>query len=212
LINDPYCSQEKEKEEEVIDSSDQQVPIFSFTAPQIINRFIEIYSDTRISAENRLNSLMDLFHIDIFIASLKSEKQLLVGSEAVRQSFAHTQACFAETARRIYIPCPVPVDTASDKNYSYVLDLHAPGATPGLGDRSKDTVLLYECVESDVKINHVWGAVDIDKLASKETLSKLEVCQSQAWKWALTIILKQYPSFDHTSELHYHDYTNIETI
>jgi hypothetical protein len=28
---------------------------------------------------------------------------------------------------------------------SYCLDCHAPQSSPGLGDRSKDTVLLYRC-------------------------------------------------------------------
>lgn len=211
-----------------LDEASDTIPSFTFTAPQIINRFIEVFSDTKLSSENRLNSLIDLFHPNISIASLKSEKLLLDGSDAVRQSFARTQACYAETARRIYVPCPTQASDESllvtdnninststetfVSNYSYVLDFHAPGATPGLGDRTKDTVLLYECEESTIKITRVWGAVDTDKLASKDTVTKLEVCRSQAWKLALAIISKRYPSFDHTCDLHFHDYVNIETI
>ena len=120
---------------------------------------------------------------------------------------------------------------------SYCLDFHAPNSSPGLGDRSKDTALLYRCVGS--LLTHIWGAVDPDKLSSSyrkngennksemSTKSAIQsvkitkniVLNSKCWNWAEMIIKNDFPLLPIYNEnqtksqeyLIFHDYDNIES-
>ena len=121
---------------------------------------------------------------------------------------------------------------------SYCLDFYGPNMSPGLGDRKKDTALLYRCVGS--LLTHIWGAVDPDKLSSSFTenevknsqivngknttiqmkkITKNIVLNSKCWNWAEIIIKNDFPSLPVCSEnnsnnsehLIFHDYNNIES-
>ena len=121
---------------------------------------------------------------------------------------------------------------------SYCLDFYGPNMSPGLGDRKKDTALLYRCVGS--LLTHIWGAVDPDKLSSSFTenevknsqivnstnstrhmkkITKNIVLNSKCWSWAEIIIKNDFPSLPVCSEnnsnnsehLIFHDYNNIES-
>ena len=209
--------------------SDEDAVPFTFSAIQIVNRFLEVFASPTATPAQRLDSIIDLFDEQAVIASLKTEKPLLTGIEAIRTSFAKTTATTGiECSRRLYIPYkPTPnttntsigpvtgtgTGTGIDSKYSYTLDFHTPGSSPGLGDPNKDTVLLYQCNENTSKIVHIWGTVDTDILASKVVVSENDVYKCNVWKWVLLVLQKQEPEVEiGTREMYFHDYTNIETI
>jgi hypothetical protein len=43
-------------------------------------------------------------------------------------------------------------------------------------------------------------------------LTESQLFESNLWKLTLNLFTKYFPEFDHTFELHFHDYTKIETI
>ena len=94
----------------------------------------------------------------------------------------------------------------------FCIDFHEKDTSPGLGDRTKESVLLYQCDEKKCKIIHIWGTADTENIASKKTVTEMDIFKSTIWKWVLPILLVHVPSFDHNYTTHFHDYTNIESI
>jgi hypothetical protein len=202
---------EKEKDINVgIENSNdvENNSVFHFNAVQIVNHFQEIFADSKTDSKKRVEAISELFTTNIIISSLKTEKLLLTGREAIFESFQRTSPSIAECSRRLFIPS-VENDASA---ISYCLDLHTPGTSPGLGDKTKDTVILYRCDEETAKITHVWGAADPDQLASKSQLTKTDLLQATVWKWTTKIFQTIYPSFSDHQPTYFHDYTNIETI
>ena len=220
---------DKEADDESVATQPDEASPFSFSAIQIVNRFLEVFASPTPTPAQRLDSIIELFDEHAVIASLKTEKPLLTAIEAIRASFAKTTATTGiECSRRLYIPYkPAPnttriststgtgtgTETGIDSKYSYTLDFHTPGSSPGLGDPNKDTVLLYQCNENTSKIVHIWGTVDTDILASKVAVTESDVYKCNIWKWVLLVLQKQEPEVEiGTRDMYFHDYTNIETI
>ena len=202
----------------------------------------------------RLDSIASLFVEEAAVLSMKTGKFMLSGKSAIRGSFARTtpEACrcsfrivvsIPASARRIDRKCTVgddesevtegnnlekpPKVTSLDNSVSFCLDFHAPNSSPGLGDRSKDTCLLYRCENS--LLTHIWGAVDPDKLSSAASksddslgktktavlVSREVILRSKCWVLSEAIIKLDYPSFSafvHDGDvIVYHDYNTIES-
>jgi len=171
---------------------------------QIVNRFIELYSDRTIEHQVRSDLISNLFDKNSKICSLKTSKELIVGSDAIRSSFASTLALPAEVAKRMFIEPP-----RSGYKWSYCLDCYAVGATPGLGDRSKEGVVLYKC-NDEAHIAEVYGMPDKESLASRKAMTKADFISSNAWMLARNVIEKEIGSID-DERCHFHDYSQMET-
>lgn len=177
-------------------------PSFHFNAVQIVNRFLEIFSASTLSREKRISLFQELFAADAQVLTLKTQKTLLPSRQALLDSF-FVKASFHQSTptRRVFIALP------GDGSTSFCLDLHAPGTSPGLGDPSKDSCLLYKATEN--AITQVWGAVDKEMLASLASLSLARIQASEVWRLAAAVISSEALSAEH---IHYHDYTYIEVI
>lgn len=246
--------------------------IFQFSATQLANRFLEIYSGIGLNtgkrkrsdvqkaaddgseeepdvslSETRLDLIACLFVENAAVLSLRNGKVMLASKGAIRDSFARTSSEECRCSYRIVIDIPknttrgsadVPStvgeggDTEVEalevklEDISYCLDFHAPNSSPGLGDRSKDTALLYRCVGS--LLTHIWGAVDPEKLSSTaessnsssnsdtqaRVKSKDAFMKSKCWTWACAMIQLDYPSFPEFSQkegvIIFHDYNAVE--
>jgi hypothetical protein len=170
----------------------------------------------------RLDLLEKSFTENAIVASMKTNKVLLSGHAAIRSSFGSTRPLKAECTRRLFIPDDKGQSShnlpSDEEVVSYCLDLHIPNSSPGLGDPTKDVALLYECVSNKHSnpdsnppaIRYVWGAIDPDKLASKDILTKDMLYESKVWQWCKSILYEKIPNFDEC-ETHFHDYTSIET-
>ena len=248
-----------EGEEELKDPPTAEVEeeqIFEFSATQLANRFLEVFSGLglniakRSNTENeeateelsdrRLDAIADLFSEDSQVLSLKSGKVMLSGKSSIRSSFTRTTPDESRCSHRIVLN--IPADTASSDAYSnnedsngsavdaskrkgsvsFCLDFHAPFTSPGLGDRTKDTALLYRCVGS--LLTHIWGAVDPDKFSTAwpgkqfnvaASASKEAVLDTKCWAWALAVVSKEFPSFPSlvldSEVVIFHDYNTIES-
>jgi hypothetical protein len=245
------------------DNSDENI-VFQFTAAQVANRFLEIYSgigleitkrrkselkkaaddgsDEEIDAnlsEKRLDLIACLFVESAAVLSLRNGKVMLASKNAIRDSFARTSPEDCRCSYRIVVNIPensnrTNIDGSSaverhvggrvavPEDISYCLDFHAPNSSPGLGDRSKDTALLYRCVGS--LLTHIWGAVDPEKLStvtassgtdpSSRSTARDIFMKSKCWTWASAMIQLDYPSFPELSQnegvVIFHDYDSLE--
>jgi hypothetical protein len=248
------------------DNSDENI-VFQFSATQVANRFLEIYSgigleiskarksgmkkdaDNEIDeltnvnlSEKRLDLIACLFVDSAAVLSLRNGKVMLASKSAIRESFARTSPEDCRCSYRIVVDIPEnsnrtnidgssavelhPPDVegrlAVPEDISYCLDFHAPNSSPGLGDRSKDTALLYRCVGS--LLTHIWGAVDPEKLSSVTASSDTDpssrsrardiFMKSKCWAWASAMIQLDYPSFPELSQnegvVIFHDYNTVE--
>jgi hypothetical protein len=188
------------------DNDGDGVENISFNAVQLVNRFLEVFSEQHMPIDIRESLLSDVFNDDLCVCSLKTSKILMATKAALLASFGKTKFHTASSARRLVLTFP------QDSAYapvSYCFDLHTPLTSPGLGDPSKDSALLYRCEHS--KLTHIWGGVDKELLASLETLTLARIQDSEVWRLALAVITKQdcAPAAQH---MHFHDYTNIEVI
>lgn len=173
------------------------------TAIQVVNRLLEVFEDVKSSSSKRIDNITELFSDDARISSLKSGKVFVTGTREIRESFGKTFPCLAEASKRAF------VDLEKDQ-ITFCFDCHGPATSPGLGDRSKDTVLLYKCAEG--KIVQVWGMADSEKLGSRPSLTKEAFLASEAWKLALAIITSNSGLSTLSSEdIHFHNYSKIET-
>jgi hypothetical protein len=172
------------------------------------------------------------------VLSLKSGKVMLSGKSSIRSSFTRTSPEESRCSHRVVLN--IPQDTvssdayasneggsdstvgASNRSVSYCLDFHPPFTSPGLGDRTKDTALLYRCVGS--LLTHIWGAVDPDKFSSTwskqstsatVSASKEAVLETKCWTWAAAVVSKEFPSFpllvEDSEVVIFHDYNTIES-
>ena len=173
---------------------------------------------------------------------MKSGKRLLESRASIRDSFTRTAPSLAECSRRIFIPssavrCVFPSTavqccTGSAQGWTYCLDFHVRGWSPGLGDPSKDGVLLYRA--SNSVLHRIWGGVDTQQLASRPGIVDQQTALSSiVWTWAVARIKEDVASaisLDISSggdgesvaemtpsvvvdatECVFHDYTQIET-
>jgi hypothetical protein len=236
------------------DNSDENI-VFQFSATQVANRFLEIYSGIGLEIskarksgmmkdadevsdeltnvnlkEKRLDLIACLFVDRAAVLSLRNGKVMLASKSAIRESFARTSPEDCRCSYRIVVNIPensnrTNIDGSSaavHEDISYCLDFHAPNSSPGLGDRSKDTALLYRCVGSF--LTHIWGAVDPEKLSSVTASSDTDpssrsrardvFMKSKCWAWASAMIQLDYPSFPELSQnegvVIFHDYNTVE--
>jgi hypothetical protein len=236
------------------DISDENI-VFQFSATQVANRFLEIYSGIGLEIskarksgmmkdadevrdeltnvnlkEKRLDLIACLFVDSAAVLSLRNGKVMLASKSAIRESFARTSPEDCRCSYRIVVNIPensnrTNIDGSSaavPEDISYCLDFHAPNSSPGLGDRSKDTALLYRCVGS--LLTHIWGAVDPEKLSSVTASSDTDpssrsrardvFMKSKCWAWASAMIQLDYPSFPELSQnegvVIFHDYNTVE--
>eukprot|EP01035_Chromulina_nebulosa_P019283 gene19283-25142_t len=184
-------------------SSGEESFIPELSAIQIVNRFLEVYSNNKISSTNRLNEIMELFDKTCVIYSLKTSKVLLNNIETIKQSFSNTKPTSCIVSKRVFI------ESQFEKSITYSLDFHIPGNTPGLGDPAKDTILLYKCIRN--KIVNIWGYVDSLKMASNKALTKRNVLESKVWPLVKGIVSNDFQLLDEDNCCHFHDYDDIET-
>jgi hypothetical protein len=187
------------------------------TAIQVINHFHEVYSE---KSSKRLDHIAEIFEETAAIQSMKAlNKVYLSGKDAVKSSFARTQPQTIVTSKRIYIECPFFKETnvsssGADGLVTYACDLHRSGTSPGLGDLSKDTVLLYECGHNHIL--RVWGMNDTSHLSQNEDLTEDMVYDSEIWKAIEKIIGEKWKLVIEENQIdlmlisHFHNYDKME--
>ena len=175
---------------------------FSFNAVQLVNRFLEVFSAESVPAERKTSLISELFADSVTVCSLKSRRPLLSSRAALLESFQRVSFHAALASRRVFFE-------SRAGGTSFCLDLHRPHSAPGLGDPSRDGCLLYRCEGS--RITSVWGGVDKELLASLTSLSLARVRSSEVWRQAVAVIGEELGEL-HDSQVHFHDYTNIEVI
>ncbi len=200
----------------------------SITAVQVINRFHEVFAHETLFPSERLNAIGQVFSPEAAIASLKSGVVHITGQMAVQESFAKTTATQPSISKRIYVEYSGEEGSAKDNTTSaggdveagevtyhsnapkvtFCLDFHRPATAPGLGDRSKHTVLLYRCVNA--AITHIWGMVDHEQLSQPEDLEKSNIMKSKVWACVKPIVMKDLLSFDESRDAHFHNYDRME--
>eukprot|EP01032_Pedospumella_encystans_P014208 gene14208-16335_t len=195
----------------------------SITAVQVIKRFHEVFAHDTLFPSERLNTIGQVFAPDAVIASLKSGVVYITGQVAVQESFARTAATQPGISKRIYIEYSGEESTTSTSSavevgevtsntgapkVTFCLDFHRPSTAPGLGDRSKHTVLLYRC--ANAVITHIWGMVDHEQLSQPEELEKGNIMKSKVWACVKPIVTKDLLNFDESRDAHFHNYDRME--
>lgn len=178
---------------------------FTFNSVQIVNRFLEVFAAPQNS--QRILSIGDLFAIDAKVCSLKNPQKIyLEGAENIANSFLLAGPSSAVLSKRLFIDA-----MSSDDPVTFCVDFHRAGTSPGLGDTTKPTVLLYRCCSN--KIAAVWGMVDKENICDRKDISSVEdLLKTNAWALAEPHILEDMPTFSTTgnNNMHFHDYDKIE--
>lgn len=182
----------------------EETAVLEVTAVQVLNRFHEVYSRDTLFSADRVQSISELFSDSASICSLKSGAQFLTGRTAIAESFAKTSPAAVAVSKRVFVESS-PSATTSLPRASFVFDLHRKGTSPGLGDKTKDGVLLYRVVGASIE--QIWGAVDNERLAVDENLTEERLFQSKVWKLAGEIMQREVQPI---GERHYHNYDHME--
>lgn len=214
---EPHGVQEKEQQLQSDEKKDieEAIPEIQITAVQVLNHFHEVYSG---KSTRRVEQIGELFHENAKIQSLRSDhKVYLKGREDIKTSFLKTQATNVTPSKRIYIEVPqfLSTDSASSPQLvTYACDFHRAATSPGLGDTSKDTVLLYEC--QDRFIVNVWGMNDADHLSQNENLTEDVVYEAKVWGLVEAVIQEKWSEVIQREKLnlklvsHFHNYDKME--
>ncbi len=209
----------KEKEQQLQSDEkkdiEEAIPEIQITAVQVLNHFHEVYSG---KSTRRVEQIGELFHENAKIQSLRSDhKVYLKGREDIKTSFLKTEATNVTPSKRIYIEVPqfLSTDSASSPQLvTYACDFHRAATSPGLGDTSKDTVLLYEC--QDRFIVNVWGMNDADHLSQNENLTEDVVYEAKVWGLVEAVIQQKWSEVIQREKLnlklvsHFHNYDKME--
>lgn len=169
------------------------------TAVQVINQFHDMYSSR---SGRRLPAIGELFAVSASICSFKSGKVFVDGKGAIENSFIRTNPAPVFAAHRVFIDPSISninksnnsssSSSTSVEDVTFCLDFHTAGKAPGLGDQTKDNVLLYRCQAAT--ITKVWGMVDAEKLAANEELTEAAMFRSATWRKAVELIAPDFSS------------------
>eukprot|EP01039_Chlorochromonas_danica_P005043 gene5043-5537_t len=237
----PSSSIREEAGDDGDDDDNGNDEVLEITAIQVVNHFHEVFAS---STSQRLDEIANLFLPHASIHSLKSQAVLLNGQNAIRESFQKTKNCKVTVSKRVFIHFQphrndkdydnlvhwlVKEEDDDDVNkgsnndgskqvrvVTYVCDLHRQGTSPGLGDRSRDTVLLYEC--QGALIGRIWGSVDNEHLSQEEDLTPEMFYQSKLWSQVMKIIQERRGGSNSTTssslqverDSFYHNYDRME--
>jgi hypothetical protein len=152
---------------------------------------------------------------------LKNNKTVYIdGQEKIGKSFVATKPRAAAVSKRLLVDAPnrgsgaeAAAAASPPAAITFCLDLHRAECSPGLGDVSKGTALLYRCDRQ--RITRVWGMTDAEGLAADTALTLPGLLASNAWALAAGIIAEDVDigSLDGSCSeqgYHYHNYDNIE--
>jgi hypothetical protein len=132
--NEQPPDDEQEDVDEGNNNDEIKTDLFHFSAIQIVNRFLETFGDKHVTSTQRLLNIAELFDEDAVISSLKTQKQLLVGQENIRNSFVKTLPMLSECSYRLFLPSQATLSP----HMSYCLDLHEPETSPGWSSQNKE--------------------------------------------------------------------------
>lgn len=163
------------------------------------------------SSPNRIDNIAELFAEDAVISSLKNGNVYLQGREKISKSFVSTKPREATVSKRVLIDAPNLLHVPS--KITFCIDMHCPQTSPGLGDVSRSTVLLYRC--DKCSITNVWGMSDLENLSTRENLTFETFLSSAAWKVASDIISSDIDvaAIVQTNDwggIHFHNYDTMD--
>mmetsp|Transcript_919 Transcript_919/g.1597 ORF Transcript_919/g.1597 Transcript_919/m.1597 type:complete len:520 (-) Transcript_919:36-1595(-) len=208
--------------------SEEEPPMmFKFNAIQIVNHFLEVFAMPQ--STKRILSIGELFTSDAKMSSLKNpSKVYLDGAEKISNSFLLAEPTNATLSKRIFFDAaPLSSSTEnteadSSSSITFCLDFHRAGCSPGLGDVSKPTVLLYRC--NAQHITAIWGMVDKENIADSSedlTLEGMKTGRVEAWNLCLKQVMVDMPhvvneeeaelmSGSGSNRIHFHNYDKID--
>lgn len=177
-----------------------------FTAPQVVNRFLEVFGDA--NAARRSKNLGECFGPAGTLSNLMS------GAEVVRGGAAVTKALAASAAKRIEPLARLFIEKAGGSRSDFALDVYSsPPALTGLGVRNAGpddaTMVLYRVTNNT--IDKVWATSDADGLTELPRVTEAALRASMCWDdiaealdgaWGKAAAL----------ETHFNDYRDAETI
>lgn len=161
----------------------------------------------------RLDNIAELFAEDANINSLKNKNTYLQGRDKIRQSFQATKPRAAAVAKRVLINAPNKEASDASPSFTFCIDMHRAQCSPGLGDVSKNSILLYRC--DNKHIANVWGMTDTEGLAVDKELTLTNFLNSAAWRLVSAILESDVDLsiLDATTEpasLHFHNYDAMD--
>lgn len=164
------------------------------------------------SSKRRIENIAELFAEDATICSMKSGNVYVQGKTKISNSFVTTKPRLATVSKRLLIDAP-NILSDSTNAVTFSIDMHRADTSPGLGDVSKNTILLYRCDKRS--ITNVWGMTDFDSLSTKTNLSLEAFVASNAWKVVVSIIRNDIDVdslcfSSQSAHVHFHNYDTID--
>lgn len=142
--------------------------------------------------------------------SLKNRTIYIEGRQNIGKSFVAAKPRAAAVSKRLLIDAP---NRDGSVSITFCLDLHRAECSPGLGDVTKNIVLLYRC--NNQHITNVWGMTDIEGLSNDKSLSLTSLIASKTWQLAVALIeedILELNAADSTNTyVHFHNYDNMDT-
>lgn len=232
ITNSPIISDSDTDSLSAMKREVEQPILFTFTAIQIVNHFLEVFAMPQ--STKRILAIGELFSESAKMLSLKNpNKVYLDGAEKISNSFLLAEPTNATLSKRVFFDTAAVTTAAAadfialrqkpepEQAITFCLDFHRAGMSPGLGDLSKPTVLLYRC--NTKHITSVWGMVDKEGLAeSLEDLTMNKMRETAAWKLAIAHVLVDVPDLvsdlkeedegriKEERRIHFHNYDNID--
>ena len=160
-----------------------------------------------------MDLITELFAEDASVYSLKTGACFLKGKGKIRAAFATTKPHTASVSKRVFIDFPKKSQGEGSiaQGVTFCVDMHRAETSPGLGDVSRNTVLLYRC--DSRSICNVWGMTDSEGLSMKPDLSLNLFLSSATWK-AIAAIIGADIDIDTagvSEHVHFNNYDTIDT-
>ena len=115
---------------------------------------------------------------------------------------------------RVLIDGPNKEKAEPSPRVTFCVDMHRAQCSPGLGDASKNTILLYRC--DNKHITNVWGMTDTEGLAVDRGLTLSKFMDSAAWHMVAAVVesdveLSAPDAMGKSPSLHFHNYDTMDT-
>eukprot|EP01147_Barroeca_monosierra_P009195 gene9195-1481_t len=182
--------------------SEDKDQLFNFTAPLVVDRFLEIWSNNN-KASSRVKELIDIFDVEDFEVVGLIRREILMKGEDLEESIKMTRPWKSEPSKRLFVESNRPGDP------TYALDMYKKGLGPCFTHIGYST---HPPTTSAVLLYRIYAAEDTEGLVIEDDVSEDDIMMSNIGKQAFDVMIRPGGLGGTDITRVFHNYENIQVI
>lgn len=183
----------------------------SYTAAQVADNFLEVFSTLKPGKTEPLDFLLDCFDDKFDMGDLESQDTLPYKRADLKAHLQKHSAWPVSVKKRVFVESNRPTDP------TFCLDMYVAGRGPCFSSTelttaasTRDSYVLYRV--RDNKIQAVWVLDDFDGIVSDTTVTEERMYACKAFLCALDLMIRPGGLGGTKIDRHYHNYDNMVTL